>query len=547
MMKEGTIYKSDILIIGKGLAGVRAANEAVRKGATVIVANKANGSSPEVMGFNTTIGNDDSIEDYLSDTMRSGSYINNKLVAARLAENANSEVPFLEKLGVKFDRNSDGNYNLMQTLGSSHKRLIHYQSLTGATALKLLLSDCKQRGVEFVEPVMILNFLKSDGRIVGASGLDLLSGELVFFLSKAVVLATGGCGDIYPLTSYPRGITGDGYAMAYRAGAELVDMEFLQYDPCGFVTPLILRGRVMVTTVLNEGAELYNETKERFVIKDYGTYNIQKSEIARRIYMEIKAGRGTKNGGVYYDLTRLPHDRVAIDHNLFYDPAFAAGLDLTKEPAEVAPLAHSCVGGLVIDRNCATTLDGLFAAGEVVGGIHGANRIGGSAGTEIFVYGCLAGNSAVNFASKQKGELDSAAIKDEMDRELALFEGFKGQKGGLSSREIRDKSRQAINDGIGIIRNERGISGCLRDLKAIEGTLCDIGVHSIENLADCYTLRNTLTIAGIQATASQMRKESRGVFYRDDYPAMDDNWTKNIYTCLGSDGKMSVRIAEPVC
>ncbi|MDR3321842.1 MAG: FAD-binding protein [Synergistaceae bacterium] len=543
---EQTIYKSDVLVIGKGLAGVRAADAAVRSGARVIVANKASGSSPDVMGFNTTIGADDSVEDYIEDTMRSGGYINNRLLASRLAENSNSEITFLEDLGVSFDRNPDGGYNLMQTLGSSHKRMVHYQSLTGATALKLLLDDCRRRGVEFVEPVMILSLLKHDGRVVGASGLDLRGGGLIFFQSEAVVLATGGCGDIYPLTSYPKGITGDGYAMAFRAGAELVDMEFLQYDPCGFVTPPALRGRVMVTTLLNEGAELYNRDNERFVVEDYGTYNIQKSEIARRIYMEIRAGRGTLNGGVYYDMTKLPHDRVAIDHNLFYNPAHAAGIDLTKEPAEVAPLAHSCVGGLVIDRDCATTVEGLFAAGEVTGGVHGANRIGGSAGTEIFVFGCVAGNSAARYAAKWSGEPAQGLIEESAARERETFEGWRGQKGGASPGEMRERAAKAINNGIGIIRNGKGIGDCLRDLQNIEDELGSLDIETPGDLMDCYTLRNTLTVAKIQATASDMRKESRGVFYREDYPAEDDKWTRNIYTGLGGDGGASVRVADPV-
>jgi succinate dehydrogenase/fumarate reductase flavoprotein subunit len=545
-MIESRIYESDVLVIGKGLAGARAADEAVRRGARVTLANKGGGSSPEVMGFNTTIGPDDSVEDYLEDTLRSGSYINNRPVAARLAENADGEIAFLEKLGLVFDRNPDGNYNLMQTLGSSHKRMVHYQSLTGVTALKLLLDDCRKRGVEFVEPVMILNLLKHGSRVTGASALDLRSGELVFFLCKAVVLAAGGCGDIYPLTTYPHGITGDGYVMAYRAGAELVDMEFLQYDPCGFVTPPKLRGRVMVTTLLNEGAELYNEAGKRFVIEDYGTYNIQKSEIARRIYMEIAAGKGTQNGGIYYDLTKLPHDRVAIDHNLFYDPALAAGLDLTKEPAEVAPLAHSCTGGLVIDRDCAATLEGLFAAGEVAGGIHGANRIGGSAGTEIFVYGCLAGKSAAECAAEAKGQPDPGAIEPDAERERETFEKWKKGKGGLSPREMRDKVGQALHKGMGMIRNEKGIDGCLRELESLEGELDGLNARTTENLMHGYTLRNTLDIAKIQAAASRMRKESRGVFYRDDCPATDGKWTKNIRARLGDDGKMSLKVSDPV-
>jgi succinate dehydrogenase/fumarate reductase flavoprotein subunit len=540
------IYKSDILVIGKGLAGVRAANAAVRKGMDVLLVNKARGSSTEVMGFNTTIGSDDSEEIFLEDTSRSGLYINKRPVSSRLAENSNSEIAFLENLGVKFDRNPDGSYNLSQALGSSRKRLAHYQSLTGVTSLKLLLEDCKQRGVKFVEPIMILGLLKYENRVMGASGLDISSGELIFFLCKSVVLASGGCGDIYPLSTYPKGITGDGYAIAYSAGAELVDMEFLQYDPCGFVTPPELRGRVMVTTLLNEGAELYNAQKERFIIRDCGSYDIQKSEIARRMYMEIKAGRGTKNGGVYYDTTKLPHDRMAIDHNLFYAPALAAGLDMTKEPAEVAPLAHSCMGGLSIDRDCATALEGLFAAGEVTGGVHGANRIGGSAGTEIFVFGCLAGNAAAEYSAKWKGDVELDLVKSDAERETAIFEERKGQKGDRSPSAMKDEAAGVIADGLGIIRNGQDIDNCIRKLQALEGEMASLNVQCPADMINYYTLHNMITVAKIQATASAMRKESRGVFYRDDYPNLDENWTKNIYVRLGESGEILTRIADPV-
>jgi succinate dehydrogenase/fumarate reductase flavoprotein subunit len=231
---------------------------------------------------------------------------------------------------------------------------------------------------------------------------------------------------------------------------------------------------------------------------------------------------------------------------LFYDPALAAGLDLTKEPAEVAPLAHSCTGGLFIDPNCAATLKGLFAAGEVVGGIHGANRIGGSAGTEIFVYGCLAGGSAADYAAQFSEGLDPAWIEADGERERGIFEKWKGQKGDVSSKEMRNKAGQAIHEGIGILRNERGIDGCLHGLEALEGELGRLNVQTTEDLMHCYTLRNTLDVAKIQATASQMRKESRGVFYREDYPATDENWTKNIRVCRGNDGEMSFTVSDPV-
>ena len=540
---NNNIHETDVLIIGKGIAGVRAANEAVRAGLTVTIVNKAGGASPEVMGFNTTIGQEDSEEVFLNDTLKSGSYINNKEVLRRLVENANDEVAYLEELGLNFDKNPDGTYNLMQTLGSSYPRMVHYQSLTGATAMKLIDNDNIKRGVQVFAPFAVIGLLDQDQRIVGASAIDMKSGELVFFRSKAVVIATGGCGDIYPLTTYPSGITGDGYAMAYRAGAELVDMEFLQYDPCGFVTPGVLRGRVMVTTLLNEGAEIYNADGQRFIINDYGTYNIQKSELSRRMYTEIAAGKGTELGGVYYDMTKLPYRRIAIDHNLFYDPAFAAGVDMTKTPAEVAPLAHSCVGGVVIDRNCATTLAGLFAAGETAGGIHGANRIGGNAGTEIFVYGKLAGKSASLFAKALPERHESVSGEAAMKRETERYSSWKNRSGGdVPIAQILDSARGAIHDGIGIIRNEQSIMKCQKRLSELEDAINSLRIDTTKDILSCYTLQNILTIAKIQTSASLMRKESRGVFFRDDYPAADDVWKGNIFVRYGNNEEMELQV-----
>lgn len=529
---EQKIYKTDILIIGKGLAGVRAANAAVRQGVSVTLISKGNGSSTDIMGFNTTIGADDSVEIFYEDTLRSGAYINNRSVALKLAENSNAEIAFLEELGLKFDRNPDGSYNLMQTLGSSCKRMVHYKSLTGAAALNLLLKDCERRGVNFVEPVMTLNLLKDRNGITGASALDLQSGELVFFLAKAVVLATGGCGDIYPLSTYPKGISGDGYVMAYRAGVELMDMEFQQYDPCCFVYPNALRGRIVVTTMLNEGGELYNKNGERFIIDDYGTYNIQKSEIARHIWKEILDGKGNEHGGVYYDVTKLPHDRVAIDHNLFYDPALANGVDLTKVPAEVAPAAHSCVGGLGITPDCASTLPGLFAAGEVAGGIHGANRIGGSAGTEVFVYGRIAGESAASYVKAWDGDLSPALGKEAIERETALFHSRKKAPSseGADIDGILTQARRTINNGIGIVRDEDSLNSCIRELSGLMQVLDQLSADHTDRLAKIYTLENALVLAQLQAAASLMRTESRGVFYRRDFPEQDDaGWRKNIF------------------
>ena len=538
---ERRIEKTDVLVIGKGIAGLRAADEAARAGVSVTLASKGGGASPGVMGFNAATSEVDSVESFFQDTLDSGYQLSNKKVARRLAADANHEVAFLEELGLVFDRNPDGHYNLMQTLGSSHPRMVHYKSLTGRVAMELLLKDCQKLGVKFAEPVRILNLLDDgQGRIIGASAYDLAKNELVFFLAKAVVLATGGNGAMFSLTSYPGGINGDGYALAYRAGAQLVDMEFQQFDPCGFIHPPALRGHVVVTTMLNEGGKLFNAQGEEFMLKNGGRYNVQKAELSRRMWLEVAGGRGTSRGGVLYDVTALPHDRVVIDHCLFYDPALAAGVDLTKEAAEVIPVPHSCMGGLVIDENCATTLPGLFAAGEVTGGIHGANRIGGNAGTEIFVYGWIAGDSAAKFAlSENKSPDAESAIKKE---EADYMERRKSQ-GQENPADLLIKAKQAADLGLGIVRCEKDMETCLNAVLDLQTKLGKLRIDGSEDLMASYTLENNLTLSVMQAMAARLRQESRGVFYRSDYPEGDDQkWLKNIFISKGSDSQPDISL-----
>jgi succinate dehydrogenase/fumarate reductase flavoprotein subunit len=537
---QGKIEKTDVLVIGKGLAGIRAANAAARAGASVVLISKGGGSSPGIMGFNAAFGAEDSVAAFNRDTITSGSFINNKKVAARLSAEANKEAAFLEELGLVFDKNADGGYNLMQTVGSSLPRMIHYKSLTGQVAIKLILEDCRRLGVKFAEPVRALNLLKDDvdGSVIGASTFDMAKGEPVFFLAGAVVMAAGGNGAMYGLTSYPRGINGDGLAMAYRAGAALVDMEFQQFDPCGFVYPAALHGHVVVTTMLNEGGKMFNALGEEFMLKDGGRYNVQKCELSRRMWMEVLEGRGTEHGGVLYDLTALPRDRVVIDHCLFYDPALAAGVDLTKEPAEVAPVPHSLMGGLVIDDNCASTLPGLFAAGEIAGGIHGANRIGGNAGTEVFVYGAIAGTSAARYALAGEKKPDGCPA---IDRENADIRSYLSLKGSKDVAALLKTAQEAVFRGLGIVRDAAGLKECLAAVDQLSRELDDVEVSNQARFMDFFTLKNNLIVSRIQIMASLPRQESRGVFYRRDFPEQDDAaWLKNTFIRRGENAEMLV-------
>lgn len=545
-MKEGKHSVADVLVIGLGLAGLRAAHAAVKEGASVIVVGKGIGASPGIMGFNVVASKEDSADQFYADLLKSGTYINNQKLARILAEDSIKEVANLEEIGLHFDKNADGSLNAHQPLGSSYPRLVHYKALTGIRAGELLREDCEKRGVVFAEPIMITNLLQADNQIVGAVGIDLSNGKFVSYLAKAVVLAAGGCGAIYPVSTYPKTIVGDGFAMAYRAGAELVDMEFMQYDPCCFVYPEAVKGSPIPTTMLSEGGELRNIKGERFMLK-YGEQaeRVQKDELSRAMILEIAEGRGTKHGGLYYDVTKLPRDRVVVDHCIFYDPALAAGVDLTKEPAEVAPAAHTLMGGVKINERCESSKAGLFAAGEVVGGVHGANRLGGSAGAEVLTFGARAGKYAAQYAFARREALSEAKAKELIAKEEATYQQRKARKGGSADgAKIQERIQKVMSEKVGLIKNKEGLSAAFQEMTKLESMLGDLPVTDNNQLISLYKFENMITTGKLQIFASLLRTESRGVHYRSDFPKADDQkWRKNIvFKCI--DGEMKADIVD---
>jgi fumarate reductase (CoM/CoB) subunit A len=537
---------TDVLIIGSGLAGLRAAEAAAREGASVTVVGKGVGASPGIMGFDVAINPEDNKEVYYEDLLRSGWFINNKKLARILAEDSVREVANLEGLGLKFDKKADGSYDAFQPLGSTHPRLVHHKALTGIKGLSLIGKDCRKMGVLFVKRIMITELLRHNDRIIGAVGLDLRDGQFVSYLAKAVVLTAGGCGAIYPITTYPKDIVGDGYAMAYRAGAKMVDMEFLQYDPCCFVYPESIKGSPIATTMMKEGAVLRNELGERFMLK-YGekAENVQKDELSRAMAMEISEGRGSKHKGVYYDVTMLPRDMVVINHSIFYDPALKAGVDLTKEPAEVAPAAHTLMGGVKIDEFCKSSLDGLYAAGEVAGGVHGANRIGGASGAEILTFGARVGKYAALTALAAKALPSEKTVDKLIEKEKKTYSARKEKKGGTSDfKAIHTQIQTVMSENVGIIKNKKNLTRACDELTELEGRVGDLSVKGAKQLIDRYKFENMITTGKMLAAASLARTESRGVHYRSDFPARDDKkWLKNI-VIRQADGEMKLEILD---
>ena len=502
------VKKTDVLIIGNGLTGIRAAAEASAHGVSVSVLCKGPCASVEIMGFDAPVRFDDSVDLFCQDIMKSGCWINSPKLAMLMAKNSLNEAASIESIGLSFSKTEDGSYSTIKPLGCSVPRLISVQSYTGKHALEAYKQIAEQNGCEFFYHTAGYQLVCSEGRVIGAIAINLDTGLLTCFLASAVIMATGGCGKVYPMTTYPRGIDGDGYAMAYRAGAELIDMEFMQFEPCCFLKPDSIQGAVAVTTMLLEGGKLLNGVGQEFIS---GGYQMQKSKLAYYIEKEIREGHPTENGGVYYDVTALPWKRVAVDHAVFYNPAKDNGLDITKEAAEVRPMAHTCVGGIRISERCESSLPGLFAAGEVAGGVHGANRIGGCAGTETLVFGQNAGYWAAVFARNNplefSGEIEEPALQ--------IKDGHDSRKAIVS---IRAKTVNAIASALGLIKREDELLSLLALLEGIEEEIQEVFPESTETFLDKIQLENQLLIAKMQAEASLLRKESRGVFFRADYP-----------------------------
>ena len=536
---ENRLYKTGVLVIGGGLTGLRAALAAAEAGETVTIVWKGKGASPGIMGFNVPVGPEDSVEIFIEDTMQSGMNINSKKLVRILAEEAEPTLRDLENRGMMFAKDDSG-YHLLQPLGCSYPRLVHYNSSTGIEIGKLLLKDIEQKKVIIVRHTMMTDLLVHEGKIVGACGINMKEGKFVGFYAKAVILTTGGCGTLYPVTTYPSDIACDGYGMAYRAGAEFVDMEFIQFEPCCFVTPEPMKGHPIPTTTLMAGGQLRNGHGEDILARHglKADTRLQKDILSRAMRKELQEGRGTEHGGLLLDISMLPHDMIVVNHAIFYNPALKAGVDLTKDPAEVAPAAHTSIGGIKINENCKTSIEGLYAAGEVVGGIHGANRIGGHAGTETVVFGAIAGTSAAEYALSFQLDKTDDAFKDLFRGKEKEYEHRRTEKtAAIYPLTIKQHIQQIMQRQAGIIRNEASLTSALAEFRKIENQFSGLSVANGKESLEIYVIENMTAAAQLIIIAALTRIESRGVHYRDDYPETDDAaWVKNNILKRSEDG-----------
>ncbi|HEY2390583.1 MAG TPA: FAD-binding protein [Candidatus Angelobacter sp.] len=541
-------HEHDILIIGAGGAGLRAAIEGLAAGARVAVVSKSLlGKAHTVMaegGIAAAMANvdrADSWKTHFRDTMRGGKLLNNWRMAQLHAQEAPDRVRELEQWGALFDRTSDGDILQRAFGGHTFKRLCHVGDRTGLEMIRTLQDRGVQLGFDVFMECTIIRLLTDGNRVIGAFGYWREQGRFVVLKAKSVVMATGGIGKAWRVTSNSWEYTGDGMALAYNAGAELLDMEFVQFHPTGMVWPPGVQGILVTEAVRGEGGILRNKNGERFMEK-YDPKRMELSTrdvVARSIYTEVREGRGSEHGGAYLDISHKPAEYVKQKlPSMYHQFKELADVDITKGPMEVGPTCHYVMGGIRVDaESAASSLPGLYAAGECAAGLHGANRLGGNSLSDLLVFGRRAGLAAAAYAGKASAaSVDDTQITDAEREMLAPFERSEGENPYSVHRDLQETMQNLV----GIFRVEEDMNkamdnlGKLKDRSSrvrVEGSrLFNPGWHLV------HDLKSMLTVSEAVARCALARKESRGAHSRIDFPKLDEQVWGQKHNVITRDG-----------
>lgn len=541
---ENNFYECDVLVVGSGGAGCRAAIEVAKNNLEVIIVSKglsfkSGCTGMAEGGYNASfayVDEEDSADAHFKDTIKGGQFINDEKLVSILVDEAPERLIDLEDYGALFDRQESGLLNQRAFGGQSYRRTCFQGDRTGHEMITALKEEVIKNKIKTIDEVMISSLIVHDGKVQGAIGLSIKNSEIIVFKAKSTILATGGAGQMFPITSNTIQKDGDGFLLAYNANADLIDMEQIQFHPTGMLYPDSRRGVLVTEAVRGEGGILRNKDNERFMSNyDSRMELATRDVVARAIYNEIREGRGTDNGGVYLDVSHLDNDLIEEKLETMLLQFLDVGVDIRNVPMEVAPTAHHFMGGIKIDENGKTNIKNLFAAGEVTGGVHGANRLGGNALADTQVFGLRAGISAskniIDATDEEKeffkGEINLEEVLKEKERIFSYI-----NKGNILPITLKKEIQNIMWTNVAIIRNGDGLKEAFKEIIAIEQQLDDLNVSEEKtynmDLVNAIELRNMIQLAKLIIKSAFIRRESRGSHYREDYPETSKDWKKTI-------------------
>ena len=571
MKKKQSNRSCDVLIIGGGSAGLRAAIEAHDAGANVLIISKSRKGDPHTVlargGINAALGTMDPEDNWMihaADTLREGAFLADYERVEVLCKNAPGAVNELVNWGARFHREKDGRLTQRFFGAHTYRRTVFYKDWTGKEIIRVLMEQVQQRKIEIIDNIYVTKLLKSvnvngegpagekegegeEEEVKGAIGIDIEKKEIVIFECKSLILAAGGYTRVYSVSSsrifenY-----GEGVALAYEAGADLVDMEMVQFHPTGMVWPEKALGTLATEAIRGEGGKLLNSKGERFM-KNYYPERMElgpRDIVARANYNEIVAGRGTEHGGVWLDITHLPKEKILDRLPTMYEQfKNIAGIDISEEKMEVGPTAHYSMGGVVVDIKCRTKIRGLFAVGEVISQIHGANRLGGNSLLDTVVFGKIVGGEAARLAKELAEIKKTAGPSSQLQLNVNNQKEFEDDHGIFIVKEpikFRNEIQEVMKQNAGIIREETKLQNGLKRILELknefyskDNILKEFKIDDDgngENVVLTWEVKSSLVVCEAIIRSALMRQESRGAHYRSDFPNLDDEkWKVNIY------------------
>jgi succinate dehydrogenase/fumarate reductase flavoprotein subunit len=573
MKKKQSNRSCDVLIIGGGSAGLRAAIEAHDTGAHVLIISKSRKGDPHTVlargGINAALGTMDPEDNWMihaADTLREGAFLADYERVEVLCKNAPGAVNELVNWGARFHREKDGRLTQRFFGAHTYRRTVFYKDWTGEEIIRVLMEQVQQRKIEIIDNIYVTKLLKSvnvngegpggekegegeeEEEVKGAIGIDIEKKEIVIFDCKSLILAAGGYTRVYSVSSsrifenY-----GEGAALAYEAGADLVDMEMVQFHPTGMVWPEKALGTLATEAIRGEGGRLLNSKGERFM-KNYYPERMElgpRDIVARANYNEIVSGRGTEHDGVWLDITHLPKEKILDRLPTMYEQfKNIAGIDISKEKMEVGPTAHYSMGGVVVDIKCRTNITGLFAVGEIISQIHGANRLGGNSLLDTVVFGKIVGGEAARLAKKLAGIKKTAGPSSQLQLNVNNQKEFEDDHGIFIVKEpikFRNEIQELMKQNAGIIREETKLQNGLKSILELKNEFyskdnilkefkIDDDNGNGENVILTWEIKSSLVVCEAIIRSALMRQESRGAHYRSDFPNLDDEkWNVNIY------------------